>query len=658
MKTFLPLLFLIISISSSAQIITATTKAGFRVDGGLRANYVNGFNQSGPDDWFWYPGSSGSGKQVIDTTGAAAIVAQYLSNPATRYNTFYRGMRLPAYYVGSQSNNRLWMDALFVRDYHGTDTTVFDQGTSKNGMSPGDWAGAIQSVPDKNEILDAMMHVRRDGDGQDPSRIDSLWFFGGISIENTTGNRYFDFEMYQTDIYYNRPTKKFYGYGPDAGHTTWEFDASGNVLKPGDIIFSAEYQSDTLTRVEARIWINKASLSLIPNAFTWAGTFDGASTGSTFGYAGILPKTAGIFYTGLENKKAEWAGPFKLVRQDNSLVDNYLIGQYMEFSVNLTKLGLDPVTTFGRDFCGTPFNRVLIKTRASGSFNSSLKDFVAPLDLFFAPRVDALADVPLYCGVMGVSNLQVMNPSSTSVYTWTTLDGHFPSTTTGTNVTVDAPGTYVVTQQLAAGCNAYATDTVAIVYDASCKPMASRIVGFRGALKNTTANLVWTTKANNETAYFEIQRSIDGNEFQTVGKVEVRSDKLEQQYAFNDDVSEINSLVVFFRLKVKGANGSVSYTPIIRLEAQQSQTGFVVFPNPIEEKLQLLIPSLKQQEANISVFDLSGSLLTNSKWNLKQGANSVGIPALNWKPGIYLVNVRTTTENVWKKFIVAPPANK
>ena len=62
--------------------------------------------------------------------------------------------------------------------------------------------------------------------------------FGGISLDNTTGNRYFDFEMYQTDIYYDRPSAKFYGYGPDAGHTSWQFDAAGNILQPGDIIFN------------------------------------------------------------------------------------------------------------------------------------------------------------------------------------------------------------------------------------------------------------------------------------------------------------------------------------------------------------------------------------------------------------------------------------
>ncbi|MGZ3854060.1 MAG: hypothetical protein ACXVBX_14795, partial [Flavisolibacter sp.] len=246
MKTLLLSFLIILTLTTSAQITTPIIKAGFGVEADLRNNFFNNFVQSGNDDWF-SKGDAGTGKYVIDTTGAAAMVAGYTTDVSPypkRMQTFYRGMSVPPYSI---VNNRLWLDALFVRDYHGTDTTVFTTGSSKNGLSPAVWQGAIQSVPDKNEILDMMMHVRRAG----PNLTDSLWFFGGLSIENTSGDRYFDFELYQTDIYYDRVSQQFYGYGPDAGHTTWKFDAAGNILTPGDVIFSASYQSNVLTGIEA-----------------------------------------------------------------------------------------------------------------------------------------------------------------------------------------------------------------------------------------------------------------------------------------------------------------------------------------------------------------------------------------------------------------------
>ncbi|HEU0110348.1 MAG TPA: hypothetical protein VFQ73_05695, partial [Flavisolibacter sp.] len=162
MKTLLPIL-LFLSITAQSQITTPIIKAGFGVDAELRANFYNNFLQSGNDDWFWYNGTSGTGQFVIDTTGAAALRAAYAADASpwpARMQSVYRTMSRPQFSI---VNNRLWLDALFVRDYHGNDTTVFVSGSNKNGMSPATWIGGVQGVPDKNDILDMMMHIRRAG---------------------------------------------------------------------------------------------------------------------------------------------------------------------------------------------------------------------------------------------------------------------------------------------------------------------------------------------------------------------------------------------------------------------------------------------------------------------------------------------------------------
>lgn len=85
-------------------------------------------------------------------------------------------MRFPPYSV---INNRLLVDAYFVRDYHGDDSTIFASGSNKNGMNPSNWSCPVsQSIPDKNEILDMMLHVRRAG----PNVTDSMWLFGEYQL--------------------------------------------------------------------------------------------------------------------------------------------------------------------------------------------------------------------------------------------------------------------------------------------------------------------------------------------------------------------------------------------------------------------------------------------------------------------------------------------
>ncbi|MBK6937015.1 MAG: hypothetical protein IPH18_09155 [Chitinophagaceae bacterium] len=157
MKTIFKIIFalLINGVAVNGQITTPIIKANFGVDGDLRSNYFNGLVQSGNDDWFWLPGTIGTGQFIVDTTGAAALLANYAANPDSRKLPFYRQMRFPPYSV---INNRLLVDAYFVRDYHGDDSTIFASGSNKNGMNPSNWSCPVsQSIPDKNEILDMML---------------------------------------------------------------------------------------------------------------------------------------------------------------------------------------------------------------------------------------------------------------------------------------------------------------------------------------------------------------------------------------------------------------------------------------------------------------------------------------------------------------------
>jgi hypothetical protein len=642
-------LLIVIPLFTGAQITTPVIRANFGIDADLRANFFSGFVQSGNDDWFNMAATPGTGKFMIDTTGAAAILARYAIDPNFRRLPFYRTMNYPAFSV---QNNRLLIDAVFIRDYHGDDSTIFASGSNKNGMSPADWQCPVaQSIPDKNEILDMMVHVRRAG----PAKTDSLWMFGGLSIENTTGNRFFDFEMYQTDIYYDRPSRRFYNYGPDAGHTSWLFDAAGNVTRPGDIIFTAEYSSSSLTLIQARIWIDKASLSMDPVNFDWTGAFDGDGAGAQFGYAAIMPETAGPFYMGLQSVNNTWAGPFSLVLGDNSIVTTYTARQFMEFGVNLKKLGLDPVDLLGGDVCGMPFRKILVKTRASTSFTAELKDFVGPFDFFLAPRADAAADIPVLCDAAQVSTISVTNPSPTSDYTWTTPDGSIISPPFGPSIVVNDDGMYIVTQRLQAGCSIYAIDTVYVTRDLGCQVLKNGILNFSGVLNNKLVTLKWLADRNDQLAWFDVERSTNGYDFVKVGRVEAKpgAGKL-VDYDFSDLVDEITSTHVYYRLSVRAANGATAYSTVIRLlMSDRGPLAFTITPNPVKESMQLNLNSASNQPAHYRIIDAEGKIMYSQKISLQKGNNVVSYSEFDrWSPGVYQVQVIMAEQVFNQKFVL------
>lgn len=98
MRNTLLFLILLTSFFANGQITTPIVKANFGVDADVRANFLTGTGVTGSaDDWF-NNGTPGSGRNVIDSTGAAAIIAGYNSDASPwpkRMATFYRGMSLP-----------------------------------------------------------------------------------------------------------------------------------------------------------------------------------------------------------------------------------------------------------------------------------------------------------------------------------------------------------------------------------------------------------------------------------------------------------------------------------------------------------------------------------------------------------------------------------
>lgn len=628
MKKFYTTLVIILPYFTSGQITSPIIKANFGVDADLRANFFNNLNQAGNDDWFNRP-SLGTGRQMIDTSGAAAIVAAYTSNPASRMWSFFRLMEPDPYSV---VNNRIVIDAIFHRDFHGTDSTVFAAGSNKNGMSPEFWTCPVaQNIPDKNDILDAMVHVRRAG----PNPTDSIWMFGGISIENTTGNRYFDFELYQTDLYYDRTLRRFFNFGPDEGHTSWKFDAAGNILSAGDIIFSAEYGSSSLSNIEARIWIKKTDMSISPVAFNWGGVVDGASSGSQYGYARILPKTAGAFYTGLQSGNGVWAGPFSLVLQDNSVVTSYVARQYMEFSVNLSKLGIDPAM-FSTNPCGSPYRRVVIKTRASTSFTAELKDFIAPFSMFDYPTVDAHTDLLYFCESMPETTIAVANPNASSIYTWYTTDGNIVGAADGISINVDMPGTYIVHQQLHALCPVYSQDTVTIMYDSVCTVLQlgfPRTEAIRAGNRN---RISWDVMNNHLATYYTIEYSRDNIHFAPVGILPSDPGTTSGQYSYDHNISN-GDASSFYRIKGVDANGRFKYSETVVIRPGLPRD--IIYPNPTNGDFTIKLLAGMGRKVRISIINAEGRKVSSQEVIVTAGQNRLSANISHLPVGQYTVMV-------------------
>jgi hypothetical protein len=477
MKLYPRALFLIVGLfplSALAQLTNGGINAYFGVDGDTHSNYVKYGPLTGliaSDDWF---SSSLSGNNIIDTSNASSYLSLLKAGNNIGFN---KRMSVPLY---SKLNGKLWLDAVYGRDYIGANSMIDSTGftiASKNGDNPVNWMGGSKNFPEKDDLVDVFAHMRRDGTNVH----DSLWFFTGVSTVGTTGSRYFDIELYKNNFSYNSVSGTFSSAGTDAGHTQWLFDASGNIIQTGDMIVAVNFNPGTAPVVDVRIWVSQTTFTtVIPSYFNFGPNFDGSTP--AFGYASILSKAgatnfgSGISnYSGTPAQDTTYSTPWGTESSSDIWATQYQSLQFIEVGLNLTRIGVDPAlyTAFGLNACQSLFSDIFFKSRASNSFTSDMHDFVAPLQFLRTPVMDySLQPDTLRCN-HSIGTIQITNNTTIGYYNWQTTNGNITtSNSDSSQININKPGTYIVTASAAQGCPATRTDTVIIPLD-TFPPVAS-----------------------------------------------------------------------------------------------------------------------------------------------------------------------------------------
>ena len=407
LKGLLLLIFCNLSFSLFGQIDnTGCVGANFGVDAGLFSGVVewgDGTPASGTSDWFI--GANGRGTISETNTNSIQSLLQSGGNPI-----FTERM---SHSLSSIKDGQILIDAVFARDHFGgtghIDHTSYET-ASKNGEDPAIWDCGQANVLGKNDMIDVAGHMFRDG----LALTDDLWFFGVINRAEPGGSAYMDFEFYVEDVgFVSTPTSGDPGEGyltsggPNLGHTAFQFNAGGEIEALGDFIFNTSLiNGGTTADVEMRLWVSYSDYTSVnPANFSWGPEYDGAFTGSPYGYASIIPNNNNDA-CGLVNLEGQTsAAPPWGTLNTKSHVYNTSYADYsvLEVGVNMTAFGIDHASLLGSDPCIFPINTFLVKTRASASFTAQLKDRAGPFT-WGTPTITA--------AVIGPSLIACDNPTA------------------------------------------------------------------------------------------------------------------------------------------------------------------------------------------------------------------------------------------------------
>lgn len=162
-------------------------------------------------------------------------------------------------------------------------------------------------------------------------------------------------------------------------------------------------------------------------------------------------------------------------------------------------------------------------------------------------------------------------------------------------------------------------------------PLPVTLISFDVKKENSMANLSWTTTAESNSNRFEIQHSVNANQWSAIGTVAASGESsVNVKYAFVD--SKPSAGTNYYRLKMIDNDETFAFSTIKTLSFDQA-LNLTLYPNPVSDEVKLEVSDWTNVK-KIQIYNLNGSVVYDAGVKVTDKIN-----VQNLASGVYLVNV-------------------
>lgn len=168
------------------------------------------------------------------------------------------------------------------------------------------------------------------------------------------------------------------------------------------------------------------------------------------------------------------------------------------------------------------------------------------------------------------------------------------------------------------------------------------LADFSAEAKPSSTELSWSTLSELNTHSFEIERSQDGNIFQTIGGVEAAGESQELlNYSFTDNQAHIqNNGKWIYRLKMLDIDGSFTYSHLVEVRWEKESLSLLeVYPNPGREKVEIQFEGIEPEQ--LKAIDMTGKVIWLQDIEKDIYKGTVSVEVSDWACGVYLIQLQT-----------------
>ena len=213
-----------------------------------------------------------------------------------------------------------------------------------------------------------------------------------------------------------------------------------------------------------------------------------------------------------------------------------------------------------------------------------------------------------------------------------------------------SPGTTLIYQYffynwtVSSGCESTRTAVTATIdNNPACGTLPVTITNFKGDKLSNTNKLSWTTLTEVNNAGFEIERSIDGTNFSSIGFIAsaalTGNSSNALTYTFNDTKGFVSNS--YYRLKQLDKDGKFAYSTIVLLKANKVKELNItqIYPNPTRAMLHVAIESPNNDKLSLMVTDVAGKTVLQKLQSITMGNNIIQLATNGLAAGSYFIKI-------------------
>ncbi len=191
------------------------------------------------------------------------------------------------------------------------------------------------------------------------------------------------------------------------------------------------------------------------------------------------------------------------------------------------------------------------------------------------------------------------------------------------------------------------SETVSLVWESCDALLPVELSHFGGEALAKTNRLYWTTAREENVQWHILERSAGLDSWEEVARTQGAMVSIEEQRYSLDDVAPL--LSAYYRLRSVDYDGSEDISPVLMLERASAGLALQAYPNPVGDRLEVLLKSNAVSTAALYLFTADGREVLSDNRPLEAGSNNLSINLSAVPAGIYFLRVGEQVLRVVKK---------